>query len=268
MPNASDGSSRRHRLGVVSYLNAKPLTEGLDANPDLVLTHAVPAALAPMLDADDVDVALVPVIDLVGPGRKWKIISDACIGCDGETLTVRVFSNIPASEVETLYVDGDSHTSVALAQVIWLQKFGRRLNIVQLNDSIDRNRCNTILLIGDKVITSHLPHLDIQIDLGSAWKSLTGLPFVFAAWAADQEYDAGNLDEVLTAARDEGVRQADRIARDVGPGLGWPVELAQRYLTHRLRFTITPRHKEGLTRFITLAQELELVPNKQELVFA
>ncbi len=268
MPNAQDGSSRKHRLGVVSYLNAKPLTEGLDTDPDLELTHAVPAALAPMLDAGEVDVALVPVIDLVGPDRKWKIISDACIGCDGETLTVRVFSNIPASEVETLYVDGDSHTSVALAQVIWLQQFGRRLNIVQLDDSIDRTQCDAILLIGDKVITSHLPHLDMQIDLGSAWKSLTGLPFVFAAWAADQDYDAGNLDNALAAARDRGVKNANEIASNIGPGLGWPVELAQRYLTHRLRFTITPRHKEGLTRFITLAQEFDLVPNKQELVFA
>ncbi len=268
MSNLIDGSSQKHRLGVVSYLNAKPLTEGLDDDADLVLTHAVPAALAPMLDANDVDVALVPVIDLVGPGRKWKIVSDACIGCDGETLTVRVFSNIPPSEVETLYVDGDSHTSVALAQVIWLQKFGRRLNIVQLDDSIDRNCCDAILLIGDKVITSHLPHLDIQTDLGGAWKSLTGLPFVFAAWAAKQEYDTGHLDAVLAKARDAGVRNADRIASNVGPGLGWPVELAQRYLTHRLRFTITPRHKEGLTKFVTLAQKLELVPAKQELVFA
>ncbi len=268
MPSAFEDSSQNHRLGVVSYLNAKPLTEGLDAQPNVVLTHAVPAALAPMLDADDVDVALVPVIDLVGPERQWKIISDACIGCDGETLTVRVFSNVPAAEVETLYVDGDSHTSVALAQVIWLQQFGRRLHIVQLDDSIDRNQCDAILLIGDKVITSHLPHLDIQTDLGSAWKSLTGLPFVFAAWAAKQEYDAGHLDAVLAAARDAGVRNANEIASNVGPGLGWPVELAQRYLTHRLRFTITPRHKEGLTQFVSLAQDLELVPAMQELVFA
>ena len=268
MSNALDDSLHKHHLGVVSYLNAKPLTCGLGDNRNLKLTHAVPAALAPMLDVDDVDVALVPVIDLVGPGRAWKIISDACIGCDGETLTVRVFSNIPPSEVETLYVDGDSHTSVALAQVIWLQRFGRQLNIVQLDDSVDRRSCDAILLIGDKVITSHLPHLDIQTDLGGAWKSLTGLPFVFAAWAAKQEYNAGNLEDLLATARDEGVRQADQIASNVGPALGWPVDLAQRYLTHRLRFTITPRHKEGLTRFIALAQEFDLVPNKQELVFA
>ncbi|GJM26917.1 MAG: chorismate dehydratase [Phycisphaerae bacterium] len=268
MTIASESFPRKHRLGVVSYLNAKPLTCGLDDDPNLELTHAVPAALAPMLDADEVDVALVPVVDLVGPGRSWKIISNACIGCDGETLTVRVFSNIPPSEVETLYVDGDSHTSVALAQVIWLQKFGRTLNIIQLDDRIDRQTCDAILLIGDKVITSHLPHLDIQTDLGSAWKSLTGLPFVFAAWAAKLEYDAGNLEVLLAKARDDGVRQADQIASNVGPALGWPVELAQRYLTHRLRFTITPRHKEGLTRFIALAQEFDLVPNKQELVFA
>lgn len=268
MANNQSDSALKHHLGVVSYLNAKPLTEGLCGQSNLILTHAVPAALPPMLDAGEVDVALVPVIDLVGPGRKWKIVSDACIGCDGETLTVRIFSNVPASDVHTLYVDGDSHTSVALAQVIWLHKFGRRLTVIPLDESVDRDKCDAILLIGDKVITSHLPHLDIETDLGSAWKSLTGLPFVFATWAAKQDYDVGNLESSLQAARDAGVRNAARIASDVGPKLGWPVELAQRYLTHRLRFTLTPRHRVGLERFISLAQEFELVPAAQELVFA
>lgn len=80
------------RLGVVSFLNSKPLIEGLEADRNVELVYDVPARLPAMLDDGTVDVALVPVIDLVKPHRAWQIVSDACIGCDGETLTVRVFS--------------------------------------------------------------------------------------------------------------------------------------------------------------------------------
>ncbi|NOX59314.1 MAG: menaquinone biosynthesis protein [Planctomycetes bacterium] len=265
---SQDRHANEYRLGVVSYLNAKPLIEGLDGHGNLTLTHAVPANLPGMLESDEVDVALVPVVDLVLPSRSWKIVSDACIGCDGETLTVRIYSNVPPSEIRTLHVDGDSHTSVALAQVIWREQFGQPLNIVPLCDSVDRQSCEAILLIGDKVITSRLPHLEIETDLGGAWKSMTGLPFVFAVWAAKHDLELGELPTLLGAARDAGVRDAARIASDVGPSLGWPIELARRYLTHRLRFTLTARHKEGLSRFVQLAKQHQLVPSTQELEFA
>ena len=102
------------RLGVVSFLNAKPLIEGLDSDSRIELVSEVPSRLPALLDERSVDVALVPVIDLADPGRSWRIVSDACIGCDGETLTVRVFSRVPSETVRTLHVDSDSHTSRAL----------------------------------------------------------------------------------------------------------------------------------------------------------
>jgi len=109
----------KHRLGVVSYLNARPLIAGLAEEPDIELIFEVPSRLPEMLAGGEVDVALVPVIDLMRRGSEWQIVSDACIGCDGETLTVRVFSRVPPERITKLHVDGDSHTSVALARVIW-----------------------------------------------------------------------------------------------------------------------------------------------------
>lgn len=258
----------RFRLGVVSFLNSAPLIEGLDATKGISLTFDVPARLPGLLDAGEVDAALVPVIDLVRPHRRWKIVSDACIGCNGETLTVRIFSRVPPEQITRLHVDGDSHTSVALASVIWNEMFGRRLIVVPLADAPSPASCEAILLIGDKVVRNELVDFDIEIDLGGAWKSLTGLPFVFAVWAADRNLDTGELAPMLERARDAGVLAAPRLAADVGPGHGWPVALAERYLTHRLRFRLTPQHREGLTRFLDLVQRLELVPDMQSLVFA
>ena len=89
----------RWRLGVVCYLNAKPLIAGLDRDPDVSLRFDVPSQLGPLLDSGAVDAALVPVIDLMRRDRKWQVVSDACIGCEGETLTVRVFSCVPAASI-------------------------------------------------------------------------------------------------------------------------------------------------------------------------
>ncbi len=269
MKTDSSPSPRSHPLAVVSFLNARPLIEGLDSSQGVNLVYDVPARLAGLLDAGEVDAALVPVIDIVRPHRRWQIISNACIGCDGETLTVRIFSRVPPDEIRRLHVDGDSHTSVALASVIWQEMFGRALQIVPLASAGgELANVEAILLIGDKVVSHRLADFDIETDLGGAWKSLTGLPFVFAAWVCDRQYDAGNLPQLLEQARDLGVSRAAQIAANAGPRLGWPVELATRYLTHRLRFRITDRHREAMELFLDMVQQQRLFPEAQEFVFA
>lgn len=249
----SELTEKKWRLGVVSYLNAKPLIAGLEGSSNVQVVFDVPSRLSELLVNGSVDAALVPVIDLVQPPRDWQVFSNACIGCDGETLTVRVFSKVPSENIRTLHVDGDSHTSIALARVIWRHHFGTELKIVPFNRGEPADQCEAILLIGDKVVTSRLPNHEIETDLGSVWKSMTSLPFVFAAWAAPRETDVGDLARRLEKVRDEGVRSAELIAADMGPGMGWPVALAKRYLTKRLDFTMTDRHRKGLQHFLELA---------------
>ena len=256
------------RLGVVSFLNARPLIAGLASDSRFDLIYDVPAKLSPRLDDGEFDVALVPVIDLVSANRDWQIISDACIGCDGETLTVRVFSRVPPESIQTLHVDGDSHTSVALAGIIWKELYGRRLRIVPHTGTESVAECEAVLLIGDKVISNTLIDYEIETDLGSAWKSLTSQPFVFAVWAGRRGIDVSELGRQLSEARDRGVASAEMIAEDVAPGLGWPVTLAKRYLTTRLKFTLGDRQRMGMAKFLELAKANDLVPADRELVFA
>jgi chorismate dehydratase len=252
----TNGNHReRWRLGVVSFLNAKPLIARLDSDADLTLIYDVPSRLPPLLDSGAVDIALVPVVDLVQRGRRWQIVSDACLGCDGETLTVRVFSRVPAPQIRRLHVDGDSHTSVALAAVVWRELFGTALEIVAFRGDETVAECEAVLLIGDKVVNHRLVDYDIETDLGSCWKTLTGLPFVFAVWAGPEGRDYRQLALRLSQARDDGVRSAEMIAADYGPGLNWPVTLAKRYLTKRLRFDLGPRQREAMGRFLELARK-------------
>ncbi len=256
------------RLGAVSFLNAKPLTAGLDVQTDVSLFYDVPARLPALLDQQTVEAALVPVIDLACEGRDWQIVSDACIGCDGETFTVRVFSRVAPEHIQTLHVDGDSHTSVALARIIWHEVYGRDLNILPASQVENLNDCEAVLLIGDKVVTNRPTGFEIETDLGSAWKSLTSLPFVFAVWASNRSLDVSDLAPRLSAARDLGVKTARMIAADFGPGMGWPVTLATRYLTTRLKFFLGDRQRQGLGMFLDLARKHDIVTVNKELIFA
>jgi len=250
----------RWRLGAVSYLNAKPLIVALEEDPAVELLLDVPSRLPLLLETGQVDAALVPVVDLADPARSWSVVSDACIGCDGETLTVRVFSRMVPQNVDTLHVDGDSHTSVALARIIWHELYQRELRVVPFTGLEAADECQAVLLIGDKVVNNDLLDFEIETDLGTAWKSLTSLPFVFAVWASARSCGCDELAARLSLARDKGVKAAEMIAADFGPGMGWPVTLAKRYLTTRLKFTLGDRQRQGIARFFEFARRYQLVP--------
>lgn len=268
MARGIDDKQARWRLGVVSYLNAKPLIAGLAGQDDVDLIYDVPARLPTLLDEGIVDAALVPVIDLAQPNRDWRVVSDACIGCDGETLTVRIFSRVPPESIRKLHIDGDSHTSVALARIIWHDLYHRELEIVPFRGDETADECEAVLLIGDKVVRNTLLDYEVETDLGSAWKSLTSLPFVFAVWAAPPGRDVIELAARLSHARDLGVETAEMIAADFGPGMGWPVTLAKRYLTTRLKFTLGPRQRSAIATFLQLANKHRILSDSAEVVFA
>lgn len=274
IPADSRSSFETLRVGAVSFFNTRPLICGLGEVPGVELVLAVPSRLPALLEGGLLDVALVPVVDAVRRGRAWRIVSDACIGCDGATLTVRVFSRVDPAEITTLHVDRHSHTSVALAAVMWREKFGRELTLVPFDAEAsgpeNLSSAEAVLLIGDKVVRppAGLEEFSTQVDLGATWKSLTGLPFVFAVWAAGSDVVHQDAWQILSAARDAGVAHAEDIAAKDGPEMGWPAELGRRYLTEYLCFTLTDRHRQGMRRFLELARQHEVLPATVEPVFA
>lgn len=257
------------RLGVVSFLNARPLIEGLRDRADVRITFDVPSRLSQRLAAGEFDAALIPIVDVLASQPPLRVVSDACIGCDGETMTVRVFSQVPPDRIERMHADTDSHTSVMLARVIWHELFGRELRIIPLPKDISCDALDTILLIGDKVINPGRGSFAYEIDLGGAWRQHTGLPFIFAVWAMRCETTCdsavpSSLDiaQLLSAARDRGAARCAEIARTDGPALGWPVELAERYLCRRLLFRCNDAAMNGAERFIDACHRLHLLPHE------
>ncbi len=271
----------RVRIAAVSYLNTTPMIEGLDAWRDAEIVKAVPARMADMVLADRADVGLVSLADYAradaAPGPGLTLLPCGMIGCDGPTLTVRVFSAVPPERVTTLHADTDSHTSVVLAQVILAERHDARPRVrdfharerLSAGADPDDTWPQTVLLIGDKVVTDSPPAVryPYQIDLGEAWKALTGLPFVYALWMC--RADRADDPAVRTAAalldrqrrrnrlRLDPVITADAQRRD------WPADLARRYVGDLLRFEVDARAREGVSTFLTKAAALGLLPPAQ-----
>src|SRR3954466_9912995 len=154
-PAPTHSSRGALRVGSVSFLNAKPLIDGLDAAPDVALSLAVPSALLGGLRRGELDVALLPVIDYQRM-EGLRVVPRGGIGCDGETLTVRIFSKVPVEEIRTLACDTDSHTSVALARIILAERYQLHPKFIDLSRDT-ASTCEARLLIGDKVVCDMPP---------------------------------------------------------------------------------------------------------------
>jgi chorismate dehydratase len=253
---------RTLRVGSVSYLNAKPLIRGLEHDSRVDLQLAVPAMLLDGLRSGQFQVTLLPVID-------YQRLSDALvvpsggIGCDGPTLTVRIFSRIPIDKITTLSCDIESHTSVALARIILAEQFAIRPQFV---DSTENNvDAQAMLLIGDKVVLNEPANMPHQLDLGEAWKQLTGRPFVFAVWTTRAGTDLADLPNLLIEARQRGLAELPAIIAEHALPRGWPQDLALKYLSHYLKFDVGEDQLDAIRHFHQLAATHGIIPAARPL---
>lgn len=270
------------RVAAVSYLNTVPMIEGLQAWRDAELTTAVPARLAEMVVDGRADLGLVSLADYAraggaeGLGGKPGLLLVPCgmIGCDGPTMTVRIYSAVPPERITTLHADTDSHTSVVLAQVVLAERFGVRPRMEAFHvrerlaggSDASEGWPESVLLIGDKVVSDSPPAVryPYQIDLGEAWKAMTGLPFVYAVWMcrADRADDPAvrSAAAMIDRQRRRNGLRLDSVITAEAPRKGWPADLARRYVGELLRFEVDDRARQGVAVFLAKAAGLGLLP--------
>lgn len=275
-------------IGVVRYLNTAPLIEGLDKLSSLTLSAAVPSKLVGMLTSGEVDLALASIIDAARPapegsdgGSGLTLIPAGMIGCDGPTLTVRLFSAVPFEGIRRIHADTDSHTSVTLARVVLDRLYRLRPEVVDF-DARERVEVSaaprggagpsaewpeTLLLIGDKVVAdpppaARYPH---QLDLGEAWHTITGLPFVYAMWMcrtadlADAEKARAIAETAALLDRQlrHNLTRLDWLIEKRAPLHRWPVDLARRYLGELLRYRVGARERRAVGEFFSAAAAID-----------
>ena len=178
------------KIVMVSYLNTIPFLKGLetDQNNLFEINKKTPSQCADVFQSGNANIALLPVATLPYL-RQHKIITDYCIGCEGSVKTVVIASNSKIENVEVLYLDPDSRTSVQLAKILLDEHFGLKVKYVAGLPNLKSLKSNeAVLLIGDKVFDLEDEFLYV-VDLGESWKKMTNLPFTFAVWVADDTVD-------------------------------------------------------------------------------
>jgi len=257
------------RVGAVAYLNARPLAFCIQQlAPQAQITVDLPSRLAEGLKAGLLDVALVPSIEYArNPG--YSIVSDACVACDGPVRSVKLYSRVPVERIRTLALDEGSRTSAVLTQILLREQYGLEPEMVPLpiGTSLEDTTVDAATLIGDRGMLPHEGPFDIEWDLGEQWCRWIGLPFVFAMWIARPGAELQGADRLLAAARDEGVRRFEEIARLAAGEIGIMEAECLAYLRDHLQFELGDRQRQGLKRFYGLAAKHGLAPPDVELVF-
>ena len=257
------------RIGAVNYLNSKPLIEGLaELLPDAELSLDYPSRLADDLEAGRLDVALVPSIEVLRH-PNYEVVSDACVATRGPVMSVKLYSRVPFGMIRSLALDAGSRTSAALVRIMLRERYGvtPRLEPFPFEQSPSATRADALLMIGDRAMHQPEGEFVATWDLGEEWLRWSGLPFVFAVWAARAGTELSTVEEALGRARDLGLARASAIAKREAPLLGLSEATAYNYLTKNLHFRIGPAERSGLRLFSRLAARSELIPEGVELVF-
>ena len=168
---------RRLRIGAVSYLNSKPLIEDLaELARDAELILDVPSRLADDLSAGELDVALIPSVEVLRDA-DYEIVSDACVATRGPVLSVKLFSRVPVAQIRTLALDEGSRTSATLVRILLAERFGVRptTELLPLGFATADTSADAVLLIGDRAMKPPCERFVATWDLGEEWTEWTGL---------------------------------------------------------------------------------------------
>ena len=222
---------------------------GIQRSPlmkDIEMVIDYPASIASMLLEDEIDMGLVPVA-IIPAMKKYYINGSYCIGSNGPVASVCLFSETPIEKVEKVLLDYQSRTSVQLARILLREFWKVTPELIgagpDLRDHIKGTTAGVV--IGDRALEQRMVSPYIY-DLGEAWKEMTGLPFVFAAWISNKP-----LDKQFIADFDEanwrGIRQIDAVVAE-NPYTTFNL---RDYFTKYLDYRLDDAKKYGLEKFLS-----------------
>lgn len=276
------------RLGVVSYLNTRPLVYRFlrEPAPEFELVHEVPSALAARLRSRDLGAAIISSIECFR-GGGFEMLPGAGIVSHGAVLSIMLYCRVPPDRVRSVALDANSRSAAALTRILFREYWQADPEFVSLPPDLESmlRTCDAALLIGDpalrqgvgawkvgggpstrggRVASRKVAEAEeedaasregpLVFDLGAVWTEMSGLPFVFAVWAGWPgafDHERGVL---LLAAKEYGKAHLPEIAVQESRALSLPLELCQAYLGGAIQYDVGERELEGLRCFVELAQ--------------
>src|SRR5450755_1716554 len=244
--------NQKFRIGSVNYLNAVPLTRGLES--ELIL--ATPAKLAEMLRHDELDAALVSITEVLLNDR-YDILDGIAIASLGEVYSVLLAHRKPLAEAEEIFCDPASLTSVNLLKVLLAER-GLKPAFKPLENYEAALEKDFVLLIGDRAIDfQRAPHPHEIFDLGQAWTELTNLPFVYAVWALRHGAENKELQRTLRDAKKFGLTTLDGI---IETREDYDEAFRRDYLGWHIHYHLAQDEKRGIAKFCELLRKHNLGP--------
>jgi chorismate dehydratase len=240
------------RVGSVCYLNAVPLTRGLE---DEVIFDT-PARLAKMLERGELDAAMLSVTEALLKDR-YDVLDGVAIASLGEVQSILLAHRKPLAEAHEVHCDPASLASVQLLRVL-LAEHGLRPEFKPLETYDPKKLPDFALLIGNQALDLLCgPHEQELLDLGTAWYELTGLPFVYAVWTLRRGVENAALRRRLRSAQQFGLETLDTIIRERPE---YDYEFRKDYLGWHIHFHLGADEKRGIAKFIELLRKHGLGP--------
>ena len=245
------------RVSAISYLNSLPFGWCLEHSAimeEIELSYDIPSQCADKLLADEADIGLIPVVELLRMPKHY-MVSSLCIGAEDAVRTVVLASETPLNDISTIYLDSHSRTSVVLAKILAKHYWKIKPEWIHFAGDIieyPRTGNSAAVVIGDKAFGLQLPYI---YDLAVEWRKFTGLPFVFACWVANKSLDkgfvsrfnaamaglAGNMDAIVEYYRDKAPAGVDLLD----------------YWTNNISYPLTNEKREGMRLCLQYAREIQ-----------
>jgi chorismate dehydratase len=257
------------KIGVVPYMNAKPLIYGLEKQSDKIdLLYGVPSTLPEKLEKGELDIILMPSVNYFR-GNDYKIIPGISISSIGPVESVRLFIKTPTIEdIKVVALDKDSLTSCVLTKIILWKRYSLRPEFITLEDKskIYNKYADAFLVIGDDALKLRGEGFTV-LDLGQEWNELTGLPFVYALWVTRSKSRLNSVDKLLMDAKENGLKSLDKIACLETERLKLGKVRCLRYLKESIRYNLGEQEIKGLKSFYNYAREMGEVSEEIKIEF-
>ncbi|HSR15423.1 MAG TPA: menaquinone biosynthesis protein [Gemmatimonadales bacterium] len=270
-----EAGARPFRLGRIPWINAFPITGAIDrglVRVDAEVVSGTASELNDLMAAGELDVSLVSAVEYARNASAYHLLPDLAISCDGPVRSVKLFSRVPVDRLgrATVLLTASSRTSVLLLELLcrhrWrvAPRFATvRAEAADLED-LQGLPHEAVLVIGDAaLVLSASGRYSVEVDLGEEWKAWTGLPFVFAVWAARRGADPSRVRQVhqaLLRSRDWGLAHLDLLAEAAGGATGIAPAACRSYFDG-LDYGLSYRHLAGLTDFFRRLAHEGLVPD-------
>jgi chorismate dehydratase len=269
------------RIAASTYLNSAPLVysfaKGTQRGRATFLGDTAPARCAAMLAASQCDVALIPVIEYQRLPHL-RIIPDVAVASKSRVRSVVLAARCSLEQARRVTLDSSSRTSQALVRILFARRYGGAPAFIEREPDAASSCENMFeasdaaLVIGDPAmrLEANAARLGLRIyDLAEEWREMTGLPFVFAVWAAREETCADERSSLpdFAAAKREGIAHDEEIAAHYAEELKLPQSELLSYLRENVNYDLDEENLAGLRNYFRLARECGLIEAERELKF-